>query len=161
MRTPRRQFLKTTILASLTAAVPLEWPNDASAQQASGTTNIPDQARVLRPDPFDAVSLLNRSSFEPLVESDFLIERSASSASLKLTLIEIRDLAQTGADKAPAGCSEGCFSLLFRGNDKYSLKQGTYLVEHPWLGSFALFLVPMKKNASGSTYEAVFNRADQ
>jgi hypothetical protein len=49
------------------------------------------------------------------------------------------------------------FSLLFRG-PKAALPQRTYEVEHPALGRFPLFLVPIKQDDNGTYYESVFNR---
>ena len=48
------------------------------------------------------------------------------------------------------------FSLHFRGPATPALKQRTYRVAHPALGTVDIFLVPIKGDASGMTYEAVF-----
>jgi hypothetical protein len=51
------------------------------------------------------------------------------------------------------------FSLLFRGPRQPLLPQRIYPVEHDRLGRFDLFIVPVKRDAQGLYYEAVFNRA--
>ncbi len=51
------------------------------------------------------------------------------------------------------------FSLLFRGPREPQLPQQIYPVEHDRLGRFDLFIVPVKRDANGLYYEAVFNRA--
>lgn len=50
------------------------------------------------------------------------------------------------------------FSILFRGPLDHFLPQRTYQLTHAVLGSFALFLVPVGREAEGFLYEAIFNR---
>ena len=50
------------------------------------------------------------------------------------------------------------FSAVFRGALDIFLPQGTYALEHDALGSFGLFIVPIRKDEEGFYYEAVFNR---
>jgi len=52
------------------------------------------------------------------------------------------------------------FSLLFRGPLQPLLLQRTYTVEHDRLGQFELFIVPIRRDANGLYYEAVFNRSN-
>jgi hypothetical protein len=49
------------------------------------------------------------------------------------------------------------FSLFFRSSEM-SLGQGTFQMEHPGIGNFPLFLVPIGPDAQGMRYEAAFNR---
>ena len=49
------------------------------------------------------------------------------------------------------------FSLRLRGPREPLLPQATYGVIHPQLGRIELFLVPLRLDAAGSLYEAVFN----
>jgi hypothetical protein len=49
------------------------------------------------------------------------------------------------------------FSLLFTGAKDGELEQNVYDVSHNALGDFALFLVPVGRDAEGCKYEAVFN----
>jgi len=49
------------------------------------------------------------------------------------------------------------FSLFFKGPGKPFLSQSTYSLEHERMGTFDLFLVPIKPDSEGSRYEAVFN----
>jgi Domain of unknown function (DUF6916) len=48
------------------------------------------------------------------------------------------------------------FSLHFRGPATPALVQRTYRLEHAQLGPLDIFLVPVQRDASGMTYEAVF-----
>jgi hypothetical protein len=50
------------------------------------------------------------------------------------------------------------FTLLFRGPQQPLLPQQIYTVEHDQLGRFDLFIVPIKRDAQGLQYEAIFNR---
>ena len=50
------------------------------------------------------------------------------------------------------------FAVVFRGPlDKY-LGQGGHLLTHDQMGEFELFIVPIRQDAQGFYYEAVFNR---
>lgn len=48
------------------------------------------------------------------------------------------------------------FSLVFRGPPAIVHPQATYQLEHPVLGAFDLFLVPIGADGDGVRYEAVF-----
>ena len=48
------------------------------------------------------------------------------------------------------------FSLHFRGPSTPELPQRIYRLQHSELGTLEIFLVPIKRDAGGMTYEAVF-----
>jgi hypothetical protein len=51
------------------------------------------------------------------------------------------------------------FSLVFAGQRAPLLPQETYTFEHPQLGRFELFIVPvLSRDAARQKYEAIFNR---
>jgi hypothetical protein len=50
------------------------------------------------------------------------------------------------------------FSVVFRGPLDIFLTQGIYNAEHEKLGTFIIFLVPIKRDNEGFYYEAAFNR---
>jgi hypothetical protein len=50
------------------------------------------------------------------------------------------------------------FSLLFRGPLNIFLNQSIYKMEHDQIGTFELFLVPIRQDQDGFYYEAIFNR---
>lgn len=50
------------------------------------------------------------------------------------------------------------FSAFFRGPLDTFLPQRIYALEHEALGSFELFIVPVRQDKEGFYYEAVFNR---
>jgi hypothetical protein len=49
------------------------------------------------------------------------------------------------------------FSIFFTGPAKPLLPQRTYSLSHDAMGTFDLFLVPIKPDGDGARYEAVFN----
>jgi hypothetical protein len=53
------------------------------------------------------------------------------------------------------------FSLHFRGDGNRIFPQRTYPIKHDAIGEFDLFLVPIAQDATGTLYEAVFNRLIQ
>jgi hypothetical protein len=50
------------------------------------------------------------------------------------------------------------FSLLFHGPESRFVPQGIRTFEHPQLGRFDLFIVPVGKEGGMIQYQAVFNR---
>lgn len=48
------------------------------------------------------------------------------------------------------------FAITFRGPAAPSLPQKTYVFEHPALGELEIFIVPIRPDAQGPLYEAVF-----
>ena len=79
----------------------------------------------------------------------------------RLTVVPERafelELVEVEAHGDVAGQTER-FSAIFRGALDTFLQQGIYAMEHEALGSFELFIVPIRKNDAGFYYEAVFNR---
>lgn len=53
------------------------------------------------------------------------------------------------------------FCIVFRGALDKFLGQGIRTLKHSQLGEFELFLVPIRQDAEGFYYEAVFNRIRQ
>lgn len=70
--------------------------------------------------------------------------------------VELELIRITQPSFIPAGTE--CFSLVFRGPMQPALPQRTYPVQHPELGSFQLFMVPVGIENEGLLYESVFNR---
>jgi hypothetical protein len=96
---------------------------------------------------------LSMDSFRSQLGTTFLVNSEASK--VMMTLVDVTSFAsrqQTAAGK------EG-FSLVFRGPKETTLKQDTYLIEHPELGMFSFLVVPVgTKNKRGPQYEAIINR---
>ncbi len=75
---------------------------------------------------------------------------SEGSEPVDLTLAQVGDLKTTKRQEV--------FSIVFRAPSDRVLPQHIYCLEHPTMGAFDLFLVPIEKNKEGVFYEAVFNR---
>ena len=50
------------------------------------------------------------------------------------------------------------FSLIFTGRGNAKLPQETYTIQHPRLGSFPLFVVPIGSAGKGRSFQAIVNR---
>ena len=87
------------------------------------------------------------STFSAHLNSTFRL--SHGSATMDLVLVEILD------GSTPRQVN---FSLLLRGPLEPPLPQQIYPLEHDQLGQFDLLIVPIKRDANGLYYEAVFNR---
>lgn len=81
--------------------------------------------------------------------------QSENGQSVPLELAEVAE----GALHNPTGGYEN-FSLFFQGPLEAPLAQQTHELQHDTLGPVAIFLVPIRREASGIVYEAVFNRVD-
>lgn len=91
------------------------------------------------------------ASFTPLVSETFRLDAGAGGpVDLVLTAAEPLPESSTGGGRAP-------FSLIFLGPPDVVLPQHTYPVQHPTLGGFDLFLVPIGADAGGVQYQAVFS----
>ena len=133
----RRQFLWTCSVLTLSASL---------APAACWTS----------PSPFREVGLdqLSYTGFSAQVGTLFRLAHGSGPASLKL--VE----AKTLPSHSPAEDARNeKFSLLFTGSKDRSLAQNTHRFEHPKLGTFEMFIVPIgHQDSSRVYYEAVFNR---
>ncbi len=87
------------------------------------------------------------STFAEHLNSTFRLRQEP--ATTELTLVEVSD----GSTRRQVS-----FALLFRGPHEPLFPQQIYPIEHDRLGRFDLFIVPVKRDAHGLYYEAVFNR---
>ena len=72
-----------------------------------------------------------------------------------LRLVDATESSEPGG-RGPQGQPRLQFSLLLRGPQEPLLPQALYPLHHPDLGDLDLFLVPVGRDADGTTYEAVF-----
>ena len=90
---------------------------------------------------------LRLAAYVPLVGSTFKIHRTgASPLSVKLA-----------AATRLHGVGES-FSLVFHGHANAKLGQDTYNLEHPSLGTFPLFVVPIGRATKGQDFQVIVNR---
>src|SRR5687767_13263150 len=132
----RRIFIKTASVAAIAAATIGKSSLAALAQ--GGAT--------------DPLSYYTQATFTQYINSIF---RLHGSRIVEVTLEKVQDT--LSAKESRAGGRES-FVLHFRGGDVL-LRQNTYTVEHPALGTFALFLVPSGADEHGAqSYVATINR---
>jgi hypothetical protein len=142
----RRKFLRAGTLAVVAAAVPAGVFGQ-SRKEKDG--NPFDQ----QPTQGDPLANYTRSAFASYLNSIFQLYTGYSVVEVALT--EVKDLLPAGS-KATNGRES--FSLLFRGGSA-ALPQNTYLMKHPSLGQFQLFLVPGGPDDNGAqSYVAIINR---
>jgi hypothetical protein len=93
--------------------------------------------------------IYRHGTYAPLVGSAFEIHRP-DGRSVPFELVEAAQLPGRGE----------CFSLVFRGPGEVPLDQRAYRVEHPTIGAFSLFLVPLGPSNGSQQLEAVVNRLE-
>ncbi len=149
MSITRRRFLKAGTLVALSAAIPFKAAGQQIRKGNDGNPidrNPPELAQ-------DALANYNKAAFTSYLNSIFRLYTGYST--VDVALVEVKDLTP-GAATAQTGAE--CFSLLFRGGNT-ALKQNTYRIEHPSLGTFQLFLVPGSPDDNGAqSFVAIINR---
>jgi hypothetical protein len=90
---------------------------------------------------------LTQTTFAPHVGSTF--RAHVGDRLLELTLAEVSDVRLSPRVEA--------FSLEFHGPAATPLPQAEYQFDHPVVGEFALFIVPVGREGDVLQYEAVFN----
>jgi hypothetical protein len=97
-------------------------------------------------------------AFAAALNSWFLL-RAMDGVAQNLQLVEVEPVFDAQHDALAEDASHEKFSLLFRGSAAYPLGQNTYPFEHPRIGRFEMFIVPVGcMDARHCHYEAVFNR---
>ena len=133
----RRTFMRAGTLAALFAGVPLATVN-VLGQRIHPS---PDESPVDQAQANDPLSNYTKATFVSYINSVFVFRPHGLRKDIEVTLMQVRDMTA-----APGG---ECFSLLFRGGGQ-ALEQNTYTVEHPALGTFKLFLVPVGTDDNGA-----------
>jgi hypothetical protein len=91
---------------------------------------------------------LTLATFEPLVGEPFTLD--AGSERLALVLDTATALAARPGGRDP-------FSLVFRGPPEPLLAQAIHPLDHAALGRLEIFIVPIGRDATGVSYEAIFS----
>jgi hypothetical protein len=98
---------------------------------------------------------LSRERFAELIGSEFLVEaEGGKKVGLKLTTVSQARISGPGGP----GTRYESFSLFLDGPCDLPLAQRTYVVEHPQIGTFSLFIVPVANERGCLQYQVVFNR---
>ena len=138
----RRQFFRNSAAWAVTAALA---PVPVLAGPGRGRTVSLDQVAFVQ--------------FSANVGTAFrAFAANVAVADLELVQAQPRRPANAREAGAPDGRNEK-FALLFRGRPDQPLPQDTYTFQHPRIGTFAMFIVPIGSPAAGyRLYEAIFNR---
>lgn len=132
----RRIFIKTASVAAIAAAT-------------IGKSTLAILAQGGASDP---LSYYTQATFTQYINSIF---RLHGSRTVEVVLEKVQD---TLSPKESRAGGRESFVLHFRGGD-VQLRQDTYTVEHPALGTFGLFLVPGGADKNGAqSYVATINR---
>lgn len=118
-------------MAALFAAVPLRSAVGKGFKNLAGVIPLFDED--------DPLANYTKSSFVSYLNSVFQIQTASGNVAVTLTSV----------DDMPAPQGGECFSLLFVGGSE-ALSQNTYVVTHPSLGTFQLFLVPAGADQNGA-----------
>ena len=139
MSISRRIFIKAGALAAIAAGIAVK-----PAVLALAQGQIAPVA--------DPLSNYTQATFEQYVNSIFTLRRFVT---LEVVLEKVED---TLSPKVSRAGGRESFTLHFRGGGQ-ALRQDTYVVDHPALGTFSLFLVPSGADENGAQgYVAVINR---
>ena len=92
---------------------------------------------------------LTHEEFSKHVNMRFDVQLDETNA-VQLELMEVSPLKQFPRQEE--------FAIVFRGPLNAFLGQGLRSFSHEEMGQFELFIVPIRQDAHGSYYEAVFNR---
>lgn len=132
----RRIFIKTASVAAIVAAT-------------VGKSTLVSLAQVGATDP---LAYYTQATFTQYIDSIF---RLHGSRTVDVALEKVQDMLPATVSRT--GGRES-FVLHFRGGS-FQLPQDTYVVEHPALGNFRLFLVPKGTDENGAqSYAATINR---
>ena len=93
------------------------------------------------------VGELTLATVEPLVGEAFAV--LVEPAAIELVLESATTLGARPGGRDP-------FTLVFRGPREPLLAQHTYALEHADLGVLEIFIVPIARDADGTSYEAIF-----
>lgn len=157
MNISRRKFMKAGIIATAFAGIPLRTliaPGQQSgSRQSGGLFPIPPEIQN------DLLNYYTSATFKPYVKTLFHL-RSGRSDTRYVRLVEVKDICDA-SDQESVKTLGDCFSLVFLGMRNQTSKQNTYKVQHPALGKFSLFLVPVGRRTPRTNqqyYQAIINR---
>src|SRR5436190_7426926 len=138
----RRGFIKAGLMAALFTTASLRTVIGKSFKERDGNPGENPPVQI------DPLANYSKAAFLSYLNSVFQIHTVAGVVEVTLTRV----------DDMPAAKGGECFSLLFRGG-RNALKQDTYVLVHPSLATFHLFLVPAGASQNGAQeYLATINR---
>ncbi len=125
----------------------------AAAAATVGAGKVTGTAAAARPATGDRLAYLRLATYTPLLGSQFTIRHPHGPIPARLA-----ELSPFTARAARERKHRECFSLVFDAGRGEQVSQGNYTLEHPALGTFTLFLVPVGRGQKGIHLEAIVNR---
>jgi hypothetical protein len=118
------------------------------------STSVALAAKPSKPSPVFPLANVTAADFAPFVGSVFQVNlgKSGSTAIMLVEAQEIHHKTPPNGRPAP----RQAFSLLFQGPGSIRFPQNTYRLQHPMIGAFDLFLVPIGARGQMTRYEAIF-----
>jgi uncharacterized protein DUF6916 len=167
MSIPRRNFLKSATMTTLSAGLALGSAHLIFGQQTTreGTESTRRVGRGEASDfqiPFEAqedqLFYFRSSTFTPYV-GDIFQAPNALGEMIELTLTEVSDYKMKAATRISTKKSRqpASFSLSFTATERLPPFTSIHQLSHPALGKFDLFLTSTKTEDGTFLYEAVFN----
>ncbi len=154
MPTPRRIFLKSSVIATLCAGLHLGSLSKVFAQDKTSTpyTPIPVEATAERNFYF------TKNSFDRYIDSIFRVQLGRKVTELRLLKVEdctpgVRQTTKT----VSTSTDSKCFLLVFSSPEQLSQFQTIFPMEHGALGSFSVFLVETEDERGRFYYTATYN----
>lgn len=154
MPTPRRLFLKSSVMATLCVGLHLGSLSEALAQDKTSQpyTPIPHEATT------DRNFYFTKNTFDKHVNSIFRVQLGRKVTDLQL--IKVQDCTpvarqQTRITSSPTDSQ--CFLLVFSSEQQLSQFQTIFPMEHGALGSFSIFLVETEDERGRFYYTATYN----
>jgi hypothetical protein len=142
-------------MLGLSTIISLKSAGTVLGQQKSGGEQA-GLAAVAQEIEVDKEATLSEAAFSAHLNTPFRIHLGLLKV-VELKLIEVKHTEQSSKSGLPATIKQEGFSILFAAPRGLVLEQGTYKVEHEQMGTFDLFIVPMRKNKKRQYYEAIFN----
>ena len=158
MSVTRRSFLRSGALSVMTTGIAAGLVPQAFGQESRRPTpaqnpQVPQEAKQ------SPTFSFKRETFKPYIGGTFVAR--AGARSIEMTLQSVRDCTPKAETKiTKKSRPSDCFALVFRSGGELTDLTTIYDVEHPALGTFALFLTRREGPDKGTIfYEAVFNHA--
>ena len=149
MTMPRRTFLRDAFTSTLSVGLVIAAARAGFGQKSAG---VPLEAQK------DPVFSFTASTFEPYV-GDIFTTPNARGEAIELKLVKLNKLQTTNRLTKMALPSKS-FSLQFKASDELPPFTSIYVISHPALGKFDLFLTRRKTDTGDLFYEAVINHVE-
>lgn len=155
MSTSRRDFLRKGAFCALSLGLSLSITDLALGQRRADPLINSKGFPVPFESQQEAVFHFSRATFDPYVGTTFVIDPGYTFP-FEGVLVEVKDL-RSAEDKKRNVPGKECFSLTFRVHNENRVKQGTYQIQHGALGTFELFIAPLKDRSEKRFFEAIIN----